>query len=187
MKYKTRWLPTQIADHEAELGDLLIVEVGGASFLVFKAGSPDTAWAVVLADLAGSTSAGSLPRYEIWDEIADRATKVRRIDGDLLIEPLVRDGVDLVIVDRTPASNGSLAVFADGSQGVYVRHEGRSVVFDLQTGATLSTSARGGSYLAPNWRLAWIDGKIEVDLLRVNEHLPPMDMSALGTNFRAPA
>ena len=163
MNFRSRWFGEVVEIGAINPGDLFVADDGDVAILALKVVSSAAAHALVMRELGAARRAG-VPRVLPFQILERNSPRVRRITGDLVVEPINRspDSALPLRDEGTPTPNGSLAVATQGRLGVYVRVGGQAgEVIDLETGLLMD---RADVAAYTSWRLVWVGDDESMEL-----------------------
>ena len=161
MRTRLRFRGEIVPASSVHLGDLVVIEQGQSDLLAIRVTIGHTNYALVLSQL-GEDSPRPTPYLVVFDALAADTTPVRRITGELVIEPRSREIQHVLSVrQEMPIPNGGIAALHGGGTGIHVETKDGPVVFDLGSGRVVE---RPALHAIGHWRLLWVDGEHDIEL-----------------------
>ena len=166
MKFKTKFFGTPIELADAKFGDLLVSnDENTARLLLVVKGSQGDQRGAVLAEW-GVPSRIPVPYAGAVVHIIDQNHMLRRIDGDIIVQPLGDEADDSLL--RQQMANGALAIFHGGEIGIRIAPDQGSTMWSIKTGDMIDMSNAPSKYWMSKWKLLWRDGDDTITLAEFN-------------------
>lgn len=170
MNLSSQWLGRATSPTSLNLGDLFLLNHGSTAYLAMKVegvenGKPREF--VMLLRTFGDPSSDSdpFPRVIYTTSLSTGDDAVRLIEGGEIIAQPLGDTADKALAPpKGGTPNGALAIFVDGTLGIFVKVDLMPQWFSLASGKAVPPLSR---VRVDPWRLVWRFGNETMELLRL--------------------
>lgn len=165
MNLRPRFLGTVVKHNDLKPGDLFLSEDASGTRLILVLPNGSDVCGLLLNEWGSTSPSPYYPKMLLHlHGQSGYQGRVRRIDGDITVEPLEATSEAVVGKHDWEHNNGTLCFTLEGDPAIYVKWEQFLSLYKLASGGSVEMKGEWPYIARKQWKLVWNDGNDAVTL-----------------------